>query len=585
MRSVRIRTPARLHFGLFADGRGERKFGGVGMAIDKPGFEIEVRLDERDNIYSWIDPSLHGRITALLKKLREHFDVPPLRIDVESFIPHHAGLGSGTQLAMGIGEAAVRLIGLAVPRDELALILGRGKRSAVGFHAFHDWGLIIDGGKTDEGRISHAVFQGRFPEDWRIVLIQPPLEPGLHGAGECDAFRDGIVIPREVTDRMSRIALDVLAPGLTAADFSAFSEALYIVNRLSGECFAEVQGGVYAHPRLEEIVNDARKLGCRGVGQSSWGPTLFAMHESQESAEAFIERLKDLHPDLETTIATGVCPPMVGGWLGAQLLVSVRSAQEASDAMAGGADVIDVKEPDRGPLGRADAATRNAIFDLAIPWFRDGLRCGMRGISMAAGELAEFEQTDPADIEMGFAIRILAKVGFAGERNRDDWADRFLRLPQFPSIIEAGRKEAIYPEFIPAAYADHEAADSPHWMEIVKQICKRRRPWSYFLLDTFSKSHSFWEALGGREGVRELFQVCRDEKIKLALAGSVKIDDVDRLADEIGELPAVIAVRGAACKDGIRTNPIDRSRVSALLRRIMAAEVRLNRRGGSGSCG
>ena len=34
------------------------------------------------------------------------------------------------------------------------------------------------------------------------------------------------------------------------------------------------------------------------------------------------------------------------------LLVSVRSAAEAATALAGGADLIDVKEPSRGPLGR-----------------------------------------------------------------------------------------------------------------------------------------------------------------------------------------------------------------------------------------
>ena len=38
------------------------------------------------------------------------------------------------------------------------------------------------------------------------------------------------------------------------------------------------------------------------------------------------------------------------------LLVSVRSGAEAEAALAGGADLIDVKEPTRGALGRADGA-------------------------------------------------------------------------------------------------------------------------------------------------------------------------------------------------------------------------------------
>ena len=35
-------------------------------------------------------------------------------------------------------------------------------------------------------------------------------------------------------------------------------------------------------------------------------------------------------------------------------LVSVRSPEEALAALEGGADLIDVKEPSRGPLGAAD---------------------------------------------------------------------------------------------------------------------------------------------------------------------------------------------------------------------------------------
>ena len=40
-----------------------------------------------------------------------------------------------------------------------------------------------------------------------------------------------------------------------------------------------------------------------------------------------------------------------------RLLVSVRNGQEAEAALAGGAHVIDVKEPARGSLGRADETT------------------------------------------------------------------------------------------------------------------------------------------------------------------------------------------------------------------------------------
>ncbi|MGI9178650.1 MAG: (5-formylfuran-3-yl)methyl phosphate synthase, partial [Pirellulales bacterium] len=37
------------------------------------------------------------------------------------------------------------------------------------------------------------------------------------------------------------------------------------------------------------------------------------------------------------------------------LLVSVRSVEEAIEAVEGTAAIVDIKEPSRGPLGRADA--------------------------------------------------------------------------------------------------------------------------------------------------------------------------------------------------------------------------------------
>src|SRR6516162_9005987 len=62
-----------------------------------------------------------------------------------------------------------------------------------------------------------------------------------------------------------------------------------------------------------------------------------------------------------------------------RLLVSVRNATEAEAALAGGAHLIDVKEPARGPLGRADEATIAAVVRRVA---------GRRPVSAAMGELA-----------------------------------------------------------------------------------------------------------------------------------------------------------------------------------------------------
>ena len=92
-----------------------------------------------------------------------------------------------------------------------------------------------------------------------------------------------------------------------------------------------------------------------------------------------------------------------------RLLVSVRSATEALSALAGGAAIIDVKEPSRGPLGRADDMVIRAVLAAAadrVP------------VSAACGELIE-PQT-PAPHGLAFTKVGLAKQGL-------DWREQWLR--------------------------------------------------------------------------------------------------------------------------------------------------------------
>src|SRR5262245_33040885 len=100
----------------------------------------------------------------------------------------------------------------------------------------------------------------------------------------------------------------------------------------------------------------------------------------------------------------------------AGLLVSVRSADEARAALAGGAAVIDVKEPDRGPLGRADARVWRDVRRVVPPTI---------SVSVALGELPDWaDQSSPAPSSFdGIAYR---KLGLAGSGL--DWASRWARL-------------------------------------------------------------------------------------------------------------------------------------------------------------
>ena len=75
-------------------------------------------------------------------------------------------------------------------------------------------------------------------------------------------------------------------------DLPAFSGALYELQHRVGRCFAGAQGGIYADPLLERIVKFIRSHGIEGVGQSSWGPTLYAVTADEATARSLADHLR-----------------------------------------------------------------------------------------------------------------------------------------------------------------------------------------------------------------------------------------------------------------------------------------------------
>src|SRR5262249_60448493 len=77
-------------------------------------------------------------------------------------------------------------------------------------------------------------------------------------------------------DRLSPPALPGLLPAGAERDIETFGAALVELQTLVGRCFAPAQGGLFARPELDDLVEVLRAEGLLGVGQSSWGPALYA---------------------------------------------------------------------------------------------------------------------------------------------------------------------------------------------------------------------------------------------------------------------------------------------------------------------
>src|SRR5688572_10247306 len=129
------------------------------------------------------------------------------------------------------------------------------------------------------------------------------------------------------------------------------------------------------------------------------------------------------------------------------LLVSVRSAEEAKAALAGGADVIDIKEPDRGPLGPADPRTMAEIVRVVAD---------RAPVSAAAGELLDVaERSALRTIESIPAGISLCKIGLRGCGERPDWKNHWDQAAALCRVTDQHKR------LVAVVYADWQNACAP----------------------------------------------------------------------------------------------------------------------------
>lgn len=287
---MRIQTGRRLHFGLFTPipvPELNLVFGGIGAMVREPGVIVTGEGSE-----GW---SVAGceikRASEILLRLQSRVpELQPVSVNVEYVAPAHQGWGTGTQLALGIVDLCHRLNGISVNQHQAAQLTGRGLRSGIGVNGYQQTGFYLDHGKrlNDDAALSRVELIS-IPEDWRIVLVEPAEGEGLHAAAERRAFGKITSVGIDKVLQLQKLALEMAELLQTNPDFPRFASHLTQYNALAGELFHEVQGGCYSTPVNAERIHIMQSNGATGVGQSSWGPGLFAFFANQEDAERYVK--------------------------------------------------------------------------------------------------------------------------------------------------------------------------------------------------------------------------------------------------------------------------------------------------------
>jgi uncharacterized protein (UPF0264 family) len=226
-----------------------------------------------------------------------------------------------------------------------------------------------------------------------------------------------------------------------------------------------------------------------------------------------------------------------------RLLVSVRDAAEARVAVEEGVDLIDLKEPNYGSLGRATSTTACEV---------SGLLDGRTPLSMALGELIDYfpppaeAAPTPLAVTHGLPSGLsFVKLGLAGCANSDwsrHWRELARRLPR-----GVGRVYVVY--------ADAALAKAPAMDDIVEEAAKADA--RAVLVDTYTKDgrglFDFWTG----ETLRRLTADVQRHGMLVVVGGGLTTATIPQAAECEADF---IAVRGAAC-EGPRTGTVSAAKI------------------------
>ena len=237
---ARVETAARLHFGFGNLSLAhDRLYGALGVALDRPTLAVDATTAETVVCDDEVATEYAERACDLLA-------VSGADVSVESELPRHAGLGSGTQTALAVLAAIARAYDRAPAVRERAPDLGRGGRSGVGVATFEQGGFVLDAGhpaalftadapEVGAWEVPAVAARHSIPGDWRFLVVVPDVSAGRSGDDEDDSIRRAIAgADPELADRVAGVVVRGVLPAVAAGDAARFGDAVSEVGRLNG---------------------------------------------------------------------------------------------------------------------------------------------------------------------------------------------------------------------------------------------------------------------------------------------------------------------------------------------------------------
>ncbi|PKL68752.1 MAG: hypothetical protein CVV28_01165 [Methanobacteriales archaeon HGW-Methanobacteriales-1] len=228
------------------------------------------------------------------------------------------------------------------------------------------------------------------------------------------------------------------------------------------------------------------------------------------------------------------------------LLISPINTEEALEAIEGGADIVDVKNPKEGSLGAS------------FPWIIKGVREMTPEDMLVSATLGDVPYK-PGTVSLAAMGALVSgadyiKVGLYGTKNYDE------ALEVMENVVRTVRENSSDAVIVASGYADAHRVGAIDPMEIPKVAAEAGADLA--MVDTAVKDGKTLFDFMDMDVLQKFVNEIHDYGLKSALAGSVKKDQLKPLYDINCD---VVGVRGAACIGGDRnTGKIHRSAVAEL---------------------
>lgn len=228
------------------------------------------------------------------------------------------------------------------------------------------------------------------------------------------------------------------------------------------------------------------------------------------------------------------------------LLISPINTDEALEAVEGGADIIDVKNPKEGSLGAS------------FPWIIKSVREMTPKDMLVSATLGDVPYK-PGTVSLAAMGALVSgadyiKVGLYGTKNYDE------ALEVMENVVRTVRENSSDAVVVASGYADAHRVGAIDPMEIPKVAAEAGADLA--MVDTAVKDGKTLFDFMDINDLQKFVNEIHDYGLKSALAGSVKKDQLKPLYDINCD---VVGVRGAACIGGDRnTGKIHRSAVGEL---------------------